>query len=473
MRLSRAGQRFAGAGKAELPMIEMSDRSTTSRTTVGVGRRFTLGLSVEHFDFRVDLHRFIETLSEQVDVVVFTDRPFAHPVKGLKELRLYRWPRNLVAAIVTRFFLVFRRLPKSRNNFFITEMFGLAQLPPARQKRGLFYLRLRRLLPWGVSVDTVLPWLGGGDATSLEGVDAFLHITRIGSLPFLRRALTSGKPNAAYIYSWDHPCKHTTIPRGGMRAYFTWNRGLSEDLADLQGVEPRLIREVGATQLAPLKQYLETPAARQRLVPGDYVYYGCGTGTPDLVRQEVAVILQLAVALREVAPQTVLLVRPYPNLLDWSCYDALRRESNVRFDWFRQEGQGRELSAAQVFEKYNKVEHARAFVHLGTTLGWEACYFDRPVLFLAMDDFRAGSPGAGFDLRHFIHQYHNDRYMILNRFPNVVRRAEDLPATLRDALNQPAGFLAYNRAVADATPLRSLSDIAAGILKELVPTPAT
>jgi len=453
-------------------MTETQEGSTPSSATAAGGRRFTLGLSVEHFDFRVDLHRFIEALSEQVDVVVFTDRSFSHPVKGLKEVRLYRRRRSLVAAIAARLFLILRRLPKSRNNFFITEMFGLTLLPPARRKRGLFYLRLRRLLPWGVPVDAVLPWLGGGDATALEGVDAYLHVTRIGSLPFLRRTLTSGKPNAAYIYSWDHPCKHTTIPRRGMRAYLTWNRGLSEDMATLQGVEPRLIHEVGATQLAPLKEYLETPAARQRLVQGDYVYYGCGTGTADLVRQEVEVILRLAAALREIAPKTTLLVRPYPNLLDWSCYDALKRESNVQFDWFRQAGQGRELSPAQVFEKYNKVEHARAFVHLGTTLGWEACYFDKPVLFLAMDDLAAGPPGAWFDLRRFIHQYHNDRYMILDGFRNVVRRAEDLSPVLREALEKPAGLLAYNRTVAAATPLRSLAEIAGNILKELLPTRA-
>ncbi|HVU37559.1 MAG TPA: hypothetical protein VHC95_04445, partial [Opitutales bacterium] len=345
-------------------------------------RRLTVGLSVEHFDFRVDLHRFIETMSEQAEVIVFTDRPFAQRLAGLKEVRLYRPQRNWRAWLAQRLFLVFRRLPKSRNNFFVTELFGISLLPPARRRRGLLYLRLRQLLPWGISVDRVLPWMGGGDATALEGVDVFLHVTRIGWLPFLQRTLATGKPNAAYIYSWDHPCKHTTIPRHGLRAYFTWNHGLSEDMVNLQGVDAKLLEEVGATQLAPLKQYLETPAARCRLVAEDYIYYGCGTGTLDLVRQEVAIIRRLAAALREVAPGLTLLVRPYPNIMDWSCYDSLKSEPNVRFDRFRGEGQGRELSPAQVFEKYNKVEHARAFIHLGTTLGWEACYFEKPVLFL-------------------------------------------------------------------------------------------
>jgi len=449
-------------------MIETDQAFPAASATLAGRPRFTLGLSVEHFDFRVDLHRFIEALAERVDVVIFTDRPFTQSVKGLKEVRLYRFRRSWLAGLAMRIFLVARRLPKSRNNFFLTELFGLTLLPAGRRRRGLFYLRLRRLVPWGIPVDAVLPWVGGGDETSLEGVDAFLHVTRIGSLPFLRRAQISGKPNAAYIYSWDHPCKHTTIPRRGLRAYFTWNRGLSEDMVALQGVDPALLHEVGATQLAPLMEYLATPAARQRLVAGDYVYYGCGTGTPDLVRQEVAVILQVAAALRAAAPQTTLLVRPYPNLSDWTCYDPLRREGNVQFDWFRKEGQGRELTPAQVFEKYNKIEHARAFVHLGTTMGWEACYFDRPVLFLAMDDFGTGPGGGGIlDLRRFIHQYHNDRYMILSGHPNVVRRTADLEPALRGALEQPTEYLRYNQVVAGATPLRSLDEIADDLLQTL------
>ena len=109
-------------------------------------------------------------------------------------------------------------------------------------------------------------------------------------------------------------------------------------------------------------------------------------------------------------------------------------------------------------------------VHLGTTLGWEACYFDRPVLFLAMDDLADRQGGKDIlGLPQFIHQYHNDRYMILKNFPNIVKKSTELNDTLRRALAAPAEFLAYNRTVAEATPLRSLDDIAADILRELLP----
>ncbi len=426
----------------------------------------TLGISVEHFDFRVDLYGLIAALSSRVDVVIFTDRPFNQPIKGLKSLRLYRPRRSIVAAVAARVFLVCRRLPRSQNNFFITELFGLAALPAAAQRRGLLYLRLRRLLPWGLPVDWILPAVGGADQTSIEDVDVFLHITRIGSLPFLRRTIQSGRPNLAYVYSWDHPCKHTSIPRTGISTFLTWNRKLSTDMVNLQGIEPTRLREVGATQLSPLFSYQQNEDARRRLIPHDYVYFGCGVGQKDLVVQEVEVIRRVAAALAVVAPALVLLVRPYPNFSDWTHYEALRPLPNVQFDWFRQAGQGRSLTPAQVEEKYNKIEHARAFVHIGTTMGWEACYFETPVLFLSLDDIPApqGSDTL-LDLRRFVHQYHNDRYMILDEFPNVVRRTADLVDALRQAVYEPRSLLGYNRVVAADTPLRTVGEIADDILK--------
>jgi hypothetical protein len=432
-------------------------------------RRFTLGLTVEHFDLRVDLHRLIEVLSARVDVVVFANRPFSEPIKGLKEVRLYRPRRSFMGGLVMRIFYLTRRLPLSRDNFFITEYFKLAGLPPRQRRRGLVYLAFRRIFPGGLSLDAVLPWLGRSDETPLEDVDAFLHVTQILALSFLQRALTSGKPNGVYVYSWDHPCKHTTIPRRGPQAYFTWNRGQNEDLAYLQGVDPAKCHEVGTTQLSPLKQYLETPAARQRLIPYDYVYYGCGTAVRELVAQEVLVIRWLAGELRRVAPGLTLLVRPYPFLADWDPYEPLRHEPNVQMDAYREAGRVRALTPQEIFEKYNKVEHARAFVHLGTTLGYEACYFGPPVLFLTPEDMELGrSRRSLLHLSRSIHQYHCDRYLMPAGYANVVRRQADLSAALRGVLENPADWLGYNRAVAGLTPLRSLEEIAEDILGRLM-----
>ena len=43
---------------------------------------------------------------------------------------------------------------------------------------------------------------------------------------------------------------------------------------------------LGSTQLVYVKDYLESPAARRRLVTGRYVYFGCGVGHPGMAEQE-------------------------------------------------------------------------------------------------------------------------------------------------------------------------------------------
>jgi hypothetical protein len=83
------------------------------------------------------------------------------------------------------------------------------------------------------------------------------------------------------------------------------------------------------------------------------------------------------------------------------------------------------------------------------------------VLFLALRDFDYGIPaGHHMHLARFIHQYHNERYMILEEFPNVVTRSDALRDALAAALAYPRQRIAYNRAIAGKMPLEGLEAIA-------------
>jgi hypothetical protein len=163
-----------------------------------------------------------------------------------------------------------------------------------------------------------------------------------------------------------------------------------------------------------------------------------------------------------VAPDVTLLVRPYPMLADTDFFRALRDRPNVRFDEeYRRGRNDRSLTDEAVFERLNLQEHAVAFCHCGTTMGLECTYFDTPVLFLALDDFEYGLPQRAFmNLRAFIHQYHNDEYMILSKFSNVVAKSTDLPGTVAKVLSNPRRYLAYNRHIAAEMQPRSLAEIA-------------
>jgi hypothetical protein len=294
----------------------------------------------------------------------------------------------------------------------------------------------------------------------VDDIDRFLVITELSSPRFLSRALRAGKRVDAYVYSWDHACKHATFSTR-IHRWLVWHGGITDDLVELQGLSRERISAVGATQLAYVHEYLRRPDLRERRFAGRYVYYGCGVGYLEMAKQEARLIGLVAETLQDVAPDVALVVRPYPMLADTDFFKALRQRPNVCFDDdYRLDRKDRSLSRDAIFGRLNLQENAEAFVHCGTTMGLEGAYFDSPVLFLDLEDFDYGDEQSGFmDLRRFIHQYHNERYMIRDGYPNVVRRAGHLPATLSSLLADPKPFRAYNRALTADIRLRALTDV--------------
>jgi hypothetical protein len=62
-------------------------------------------------------------------------------------------------------------------------------------------------------------------------------------------------------------------------------------------------------------------------------------------------------------------------------------------------------------------------------------------------------------LSKFIHQYQNEKYLMLDGFPNVVRCVGDLAGALKSAIGERSVASAYNRAQSRAIPLRSLTAV--------------
>jgi hypothetical protein len=180
-----------------------------------------------------------------------------------------------------------------------------------------------------------------------------------------------------------------------------------------------------------------------------------------MARQEARLIGFLAETLREVAPDVTLLVRPYPMLADTDFFRALRDRPNVRFDEdYRRGRKDRSLTRDAIFERLNLQEHSLAFVHCGTTMGLEGAYFDAPVLILDLDDIDYGLPaGAFMHLRGFIHQYQNEKYLLLRDFPNTIGSAAQLRDVLAALLGDPAPYRAYNRRIAGGLQPKPLDEI--------------
>jgi hypothetical protein len=420
-----------------------------------------LGIVIQHYDARNDVRELVELLARDHDVVLFGAEEKLRDIKAPCETRAFQQRKRLSDRIWLQLFNLFGELPASRNNFLITELFKLAALPPFRRWIASTRLRLRMHLPSLMPFDFLLDRLAGSDFTPVDDIDRFLVITELSSPAFLARILQAGIPVDAYVYSWDHACKHVTFSKRVDR-WLVWHEGIAEDLVTLQGIPRERIEVVGATQLAYIHEYLRRPELRVPKRHDRYVYYGCGVGFVDMARQEAKLIGFLADTLREVDPELVLLVRPYPMLANTDFFQALRQRPNVEFDEDYRAGRtDRSLTRDAIFGRLNLQEHAIAFVHCGTTMGLEGAYFDTPVLFLDLEDFDYDYPANGFmHLRSFIHQYHNERYMILQGYPNVISRSAGLRSRLEAVVEGSADHLEYNRLLSDALPLFDLATIA-------------
>jgi len=420
-----------------------------------------LGVMLQYWDTRNDVRLLVEELARQHQVVLLTqendrklfkDSPW--PVRYMRK-RSWFWPR-----FWSYIFMFFGHVPRSQSNYYVDEYFKLESLTPRQRLRMRLVLDLSRILPKFFSFDAYARLLAPQVQVELTDLDALLVVTEICDPGTLGRALTLGKPTAAYVYSWDHAPKHKRMSRH-LDWYFTWNAPVGDDLVELQDVPTERIRPVGSTQLAYVQSYMQNPTARQRQIPYDYVYFGCATGSPQFVRQEVRIIAWVADTLQKIAPNVKLLVRPYPFLGDWTLYEPLRALPNVVFDdEYRQGATSRALTPDMIVKKFNRLEHARAFVHLGTTLGFECAYFDTPMLFLTPGDFDFGLPrNHRMHLLNFFGQYHLKKYLQLEQYPSVVTQKATLPAALTTALESPRALLPYNEEIRAVTPLKTIPEI--------------
>lgn len=429
-----------------------------------------IGVCVADYDIRNDLPDLLRCLAQSQTVVVLA------PPQEVQRLGTGPWEIRPVRAkaggwnrLWLKLFSRLGKVPASRDNFLQHALYLLQKVDPRKRARAATWLRLRLKLPQVFSFDLLLRLLRG-QVAEIGDLNAVLFITNVSSPELLAQALRAGLPCLAYVYSWDHAPKFDRFSLR-MTRYFTWNQGVADDLAQLQDVAPSRTTPVGASQLVSLREYLNSPKARQRRIPFRYVYYGCAVGIPQLAVQEVRLAEWLAEELAQVDIGLKLIVRPYPMLRDTTCFRRLRTRPNVVFDdEYRAEVQERAIPREGLFAKFNLQEHAEAFFHCGTTMGLEGAYFDTPVFFLAPDDLDFGvSTDSELYFPRFFHTNHNEKYLLFPGFPNVVRRTADLRLRLDALLADRARFLDYNRVVRAETPLRSMEDIVRDLIRAATP----
>ncbi len=413
---------------------------------------------VSFFDFRNDVRRVIAQVAAGHEVVVMgradqEERIRRHLPVNVEFREIDERKNTLWNQLWERVYFLFRAAPKSRSNFFLMELFKASNTAaPRQQRKSLRLFHWMQRLPKFIPYDYYLDRLGCAGRTQLADIDRFLFFTAIADDYLLSRLIREKHPRVmVYVYSWDHPCKHTCFSR--RVHYAVWNEGMADDLNRLQNIPARQIRITGASQFAYLHEFNTTYKSRmKRTFDFPYVYFGCATGIPELVTQEIAVIRLLAEELARVRPDLRLVVRPYPVQRNWEVYGELRRLENVVFDdGFR----NTDLSVREehLMEKFEKTDHALAFFHIGTTMGLETCFTSTPSFILDL----GYESRSGLHLRDFIHQYQNQRHLINLAPQNVIKDKESLAAVLSDTGNKK--YLLLNRLIQQKNQLLSFKQI--------------
>lgn len=421
-----------------------------------------IGILAQYLDSRNDVRELIRRLSVNFEVIVFLRPPDIHQSEYFPDLEVREIqatnPRNINNLIWKYLFQVLGRIPKSRRNYYLTERTKLMHkgIPASFRIEKKITLFLSRILPNFITYDKYIRNIRHRKETKIDDIDFFLCTSELYDHNFFSHIHSAGIPAYMYIYSWDHPCKMKTYP-AGIKGYFVWNDGLKDDLIQLHNLDGEKINVVGSTQLSTINDL--QPEPRHTSIAesiGQYIYFGCAFGHPVLAIREVEYIKHLAVIIERLFPEMTFLVRPYPFMKSWSVYDELKDYPNIKLDKdLRTEG-SYDLSTDGIQMKIEFLKNAYAFIHLGTTLGFEAAYFDIPVFQIAYDH-----PGSG--LKKYIYQYHIHRYLILEEFANVITDLNAMETELQGLKENRESYKEYSRAIQNSTPIRSLDDIVSNL----------
>ena len=420
---------------------------------------------VSFFDFRNDVRRVIAEVARRHEVVVLGNPEQAESIRAhLPEGVEFRpigerqgTPRN---KIWERMYLLFRKIPRSRANFFLMELFKASNQPDDRKRtKALRLVRWMQRLPKVISYDTYLDKLQYLAQTPLDDIDRFICFTAIADDYLLARLIRERKRVLVYVYSWDHPCKHTCF--SGRVQYACWSVPIREDIVSLQHIPANQIVITGASQFGYIESYRQGKVPPAVPYPFRYIYFGCAIGIPALVPDEIRIIKILAKSLQRAQPHWKLLVRPYPVLGNWAFYEEIRQIPNVVFDEDFRTGD-LSVQEASILKKYATSEQAEGFFHLGTTMGLEACFTQTPSFLL---DF-GYSTKEGLSLYNFIHQYQNERHLV-DLAPQNAIGSEAMLAQLLTDLDNPV-YRELNRRVQGEYPLTSFAEFSQQLVNDNV-----
>lgn len=383
------------------------------------------------FDFRNDIRRLITDLSNYCTIVIFIRREqeamvIAHLPSNIAYRIIDERKKGAYNLFMEKCFLLFRKIPLTRVNYYLMEEFKIGNIENRKNRRKAhLLLQLHKMMPHVFSYDRYLHKLKYTGNTNIADIDTFLCLTEIYDDYLFSRLIREHKKTFVYVYSWDHACKHTRFSKKVQ--YMVWNNGIKEDLIQIQRIKEENIHISGSTQLGFLSDFNNNNNITELFSGKPYYYFGCGIGIKKLVEKEIKIIKDLSVVISNLDPDAKLIVRPYPNNKNWSEYDSLLNFTNIVLDnAYRQ----KDLSVTEddIMKKIRTIAGAKAFFHVGTTLGLETCFTKCPsfILNTEPDDRKK------VNIYNFVNQYQNKKYLIDQSKSNTITSAHQLSTVIKN-----------------------------------------
>ena len=418
-----------------------------------------IGLTIDFFDFRNDVRRVISELAKNYEVIIFTNESqkekiitFELPNTSVRIIKEKR--KNPLNYIIDKLYFYFKRIPSSEKNFYLMEYFKI-NLIKSKKIRSIafFHLFLIKILPKFIEYDWYLRKIFFKKDTKIDDVDTIIFFTNILDDYFLARCIDEKKDIQVYVYSWDHPFKHTKFSKNVI--YKVWNIGMKDDLRNIQKIPENKIIISGSSQLSFVKEVKSIVSTMNQSFDFKYVYFACSIGIEELVVKEVNLIKYLNKIIFTNFPDIKLVVRPYPNLKNWSLYDELK-SSEIIIDY----DDNKDIINANkmIKEKFEKIENSLLFIHLGTTLGLEAAFFNTNSYLIDFDEF---DNSKLLTIKNFVHQAQNKKYLI--ETGQVLKNKEQFIQLLKK-INQNEMTGPYNKSITRNFDLLSFTKIANNLI---------
>ena len=426
-----------------------------------------IGVFAQYINTRKDIRDLILGLNKKLTIVLLLDerdKALANLIGDGVEIRYFSTRKYKYRNyIFEKLYKLFGKIPKSKENYYITENFKLHNAGLS----GIFYviewftLRLSKITMKFISYKKYLSLLKSDQAHILKDIDKFFCITQIYNDMMYAAIQKTGKPVINYVYSWDHSCKMKCFLHTEKNLYLTWSEAIKQDLIELQQISAVRIHILGASQLIYLFDYLSNDHPAGINLP-PYIYLAGGTGNGQLLQEEIS-MMEILIKTSLASSKNVLFkIRPYPFVKNMSVYNRLAAYPNAEIEKISDFKKGESQFSSDYESKYNSIKGGLALFHFGTTLSLEAAHINVPVILIDTaheENFK--------QLNCFIHQYQNDKYLNQPESGNVLKSTKYLNDLIDKLLNSRADFLPYNAQLKKVGQIENMETILNKLIVEL------